>query len=469
MENNKITSQEDSFARWYQDVVREAGLAEHSAVRGFMIIKPYGYAIWERIQKLLDRRIKKTGAQNAYFPLLIPQSYIEKEKEHVAGFSPELAVVTHAGGKKLDEPYVIRPTSETMIDSVFAKWVKSYRDLPMIVNQWANVVRWEMRTRLFLRSSEFLWQEGHTCHATEKEALQKTQEMLDLYKDFSENILAIPVITGTKSDSEKFAGALTTLTTEGLMPDGKALQLGTSHMFGQKFAKEFGIQFLNREGKQEYVWQTSWGTSTRVIGGIIMAHGDDKGLVLPPKIAPYQVVIVTIGPGDNIQQAARRLSREIKENGIRSHIDDRDERPGVKFYEWEKKGVPVRLEIGEREIEENQFILTRRDTGEKKEASAENISDTIKDLLNQIQSNLLERQRQRLVKDVRDVLEYNDFQEAIKQNKFARGSWCGSEGCEAKAKAETKATIRAIIGQSDEPCMLCGAPGKHQVIAGKSY
>lgn len=469
MVKSQITPQDKDYAQWYQDVVRQADLAEHSPVRGFMIIKPYGYAIWERLQKLLDRRIKKTGAQNAYFPLLIPQSYIEKEKEHIAGFSPELAVVTHAGGKELEEPYVIRPTSETMIDAAFAKWIKSYRDLPMILNQWANVVRWEMRTRLFLRSSEFLWQEGHTCHATEKEALDKTQEMLDVYKKFSEDILAIPVITGQKSEAEKFAGALTTLTTEGLMPDGKALQMGTSHMFGQEFAKEFNIQFLNKKGKLEYAWQTSWGTSTRLVGGLVMAHGDDKGLVLPPKIAPYQVTIICISKDQNILDTANKLNQVFRKNQIRAIVDDRDERPGVKFYEWEKKGVPIRVEIGEKEVVEGKIAIYRRDTGDKDMLKNNQALSKIEDLLEEIQSDMLQKQKTQIAEKVQDVSDYKQFQSIIGQDEFARGAWCGSPTCEAKAKAETKATIRAIIGESDKPCMLCGAPGKHKIIAGKSY
>lgn len=394
-ENNsekKITPRNEDYSQWYLDVIAVADLAEYGPVRGCMIIKPYGYAIWEEVQKILDKKFKETGVQNAYFPLFIPERLLKKEEAHVEGFAPEIAVVTHAGGKKLEEPLVVRPTSETIMYDAFSNWIRSYRDLPLLINQWANVVRWEMRPRLFLRTIEFLWQEGHTVHETHDEADARARQMLDIYKDFAENIMAIPVIAGVKSESEKFAGALRTYTTEAMMQDGKALQFGTSHNLGQNFAKVFDVKFLDKNSEMQYGWQTSWGVSTRVIGGLIMTHSDDKGLVLPPKIASIQAVITTIVPSENDKETVNNKAEEINKTlvsvGIKSKTDIRDLRPGEKYYEWEKKGVPVRVELGPKDIANNSAVLVRRDTGEKIKVSLDSIADGVKSLLNEIQSGL---------------------------------------------------------------------------------
>lgn len=468
--NQTITPRGEDYAQWYQDVIAAAGLAEHSAVRGLMVIKPYGYAIWENIQKVLDGQFKATGTANAYFPLLMPESLLKKEAKHIEGFAPEVAMVTHAGGKKLEEPLAIRPTSEAIINESFAKWIQSYRDLPLNINQWANVVRWELRPRLFLRSTEFLWQEGHTAHAARDEAESKANEMLELYKNFTRDYLAMSTVTGEKSESEKFAGAETTLTVEAFMQDGKALQAGTSHFLGQNFAKAFGVKYLDDAGKEQFVWQTSWGMSTRLIGALVMAHSDDKGLVLPPKIAPLQVIIVTVSNDTNVVEQADKIAEMLGKSDIRVEVDKRDERPGPKFFEWEKKGVPLRIEIGPKELNERTLVLVRRDTGEKETVSAEGVESRVKDLLADIQGALLERSEKLMKDGTRSANNWQDLKEAIGQG-FVSGGWCGSAGCEEKVKTELKGSIRCITDDSkhDDCCAVCGAPAKHAVIYARAY
>jgi len=471
-----LTPRSEDFSAWYQDVVEQADMAEHSPVRGCMVIKPYGYAIWELMQKELDARFKAKGVQNAYFPLFIPESYLKREAQHVEGFAPEVAVVTHAGGQKLDEPLVIRPTSETIIYEVYSKWVQSYRDLPLLINQWANVVRWEMRTRLFLRTTEFLWQEGHTAHATEVEAEDFARQMLDLYQDFAENFMAVPTIPGQKSDAEKFAGALRTFCIEAMMQDGKALQAGTSHNLGQNFAKAFNVKFLDADGQEKYAWQTSWGVSTRLIGGLIMAHSDDRGLVLPPRLAPYQVVIVPIGveaDREAVLAKAEEISELLIAQGVRVKIDARDNmRPGAKFFEWEKKGVPLRLEVGPKDLAANQVVVVRRDTSEKQTATEEGIVDSIIDLLDQIQRNMYERALEFRKEHTLSVADYDSFKEKLEGN-FILAPWCGSADCEARVKEETKATIRCIPFENQnsekDKCLVCGKKSSSRVIFAKAY
>ena len=470
-----ITSRAQDYSQWYLDIVEQADMAEHSPVRGCMVIKPYGYAIWELIQKDLDARFKAHGVQNAYFPLFIPESFLKREAKHVEGFAPEVAVVTHAGGEKLDEPLVIRPTSETIIYEVYSKWVQSYRDLPLLINQWANVVRWELRTRLFLRTTEFLWQEGHTVHATEQEAEECAEEFLDVYRVFAEESMATPVFAGLKSDAERFAGAVRTYCIEAMMQDGKALQAGTSHMLGQNFAKSFNVKFQDENGTEQYAWQTSWGVSTRLIGGLIMTHSDDKGLVLPPKLAPYQVVIVPIGKDEeleNVMAKAEEIAAALVEQGVRVKIDKRDYmRPGPKFFEWEKKGVPVRIELGPKDLAAGQATIARRDTSEKQTASYEGIEDAIKDILEQIQTNLYDRALEHRNAHMVKVDNYDEFKSKLEGN-FVLAHWCGGAECEAKVKEETKATIRCIpFDQASENgnCVICGKQSKGRVIFARSY
>jgi len=473
---NRITSREEDFSQWYQDVVSAADLAEHSGVRGAMIIKPYGYALWENIQRILDQKIKETGHKNAYFPLFIPESYLKREAEHVEGFSPELAVVTHAGGEKLDEPLVVRPTSETIIYATFSKWIQSWRDLPLLINQWANVVRWEMRPRLFLRTTEFLWQEGHTAHATEEEAEQETRKMLGVYQSLAEEYLAMPVIPGQKTEAEKFAGALRTYSIEAMMQDGKALQAGTSHNLGQNFAKVFDVKYADRNGVMQYVWQTSWGVSTRLIGGIVLTHSDNAGLVLPPNIAPIKVIIIPIWRDESSREIVLReataLQESLRDIGI-VDLDDRDNvSAGVKFNEWEKKGVPIRIEIGPRDIEQGQVVLVRRDTGEKQTVVRDNVHRVIAELLNQIQRDLYECAKQRLVERSFITDDYVEFKKYIDQGGFVYSHWCGSESCEKAINAETKATIRCIPFDRSVPdgkCLKCGTSASQQVVFAKSY
>ncbi len=486
-----LTSRADDYAEWYQDVIEAADLAEHSPVRGFMVIKPYGYGIWENIQKVLDAKIKETGHVNAYFPLLIPKSFIAREAEHVEGFAKESAVVTHHRlvsdpkeglvvdpEAKLDEELIIRPTSETIIYSMFSRWIQSWRDLPMLINQWANIVRWEMRTRLFLRTSEFLWQEGHTAHTTEEEAEEEALKMLGVYKDLAENYLAIPVVSGRKSESEKFAGALRTYTIEAMMQDGKALQAGTSHNLGQNFAKPFEVKFLDKDNEQKYVWQTSWGVSTRLIGALVMAHGDNLGLVLPPKMAPIKIVIVPIWKDDSEKEKVLEHAQELRgrlqvlDGNVK--VDDRDYlTPGAKFNEWEKKGVPIRVEIGPKDIANHEVVMVRRDKGEKKVISMHNLVEILEDELDIMQSDLLNRAREFMAEHSYEVDDYEKFKSIIEEKPgFVYAHWCGSDQCEREISDETKATIRCIpLSQASEQgkCIKCGAASGQRVVFAKAY
>ena len=488
----ELTSKEENYSQWYNDLVSQADLAENSAVRGCMVIKPYGYAIWEKMQAALDQMFKDTGHENAYFPLFIPKSFFSKEASHVDGFAKECAVVTHyrlkndPNGKgiivdpdaKLEEELIVRPTSETIIWSTYKNWVQSYRDLPILVNQWANVVRWEMRTRMFLRTAEFLWQEGHTAHETKEEALGETDKMINVYADFVENYMAVPVIKGAKSEHERFAGALETYSIEALMQDGKALQSGTSHFLGQNFAKAFEVQFTSREGKLEYVWATSWGVSTRLIGALIMAHSDNNGLVLPPKLAPIQVVIVPIYKNfDQLAQISDKvkvLVDKLKKRGIRVKYDDRDsQRPGWKFAEYEMKGVPVRLAIGPRDLENGSVEIARRDTLEKKVEQLEGIDLLIEDLLVEIQQNIYQKAFKFREENTCTVDTYEEFKERlINKPGFILAHWDGTSETEAIIKEETKATIRCIPFDSPEEegkCILTGKPSKRRVLFALSY
>ncbi len=471
-----ITTRATDYSQWYLDIIAAADLADYGPVKGTMVIKPYGYAIWEATQKILDEKFKETGVQNAYFPMLIPERLLKREESHVEGFAPEVAVVTHAGGKKLDEPLVVRPTSETIMYEVFSTWIRSYRDLPLLINQWTNVVRWEMRTRLFLRTTEFLWQEGHTVHESQEEADRRARQMLDIYKDFAENYMAIPVIAGTKTESEKFAGAFRTYCIEAMMQDGKALQFATSHNLGQNFAKVFNVKFLDRENTEQFGWQTSWGLSTRTIGGLIMTHSDDKGLILPPKIASIQVVITTITPNDDakiiVPTKAHELATLLKEINIKTHVDDRDIRPGEKYFEWEKKGVPVRIELGPKDIANNVAMLVRRDTGEKRSIPLVDLAKEISSLLEQIQINLFDRALQYQKEKTITVDTWDEFVVAIDSGKFVLAHWSGEADVEAKIKAETAATVRCIpFSQLEENgfCIRSGKPSTKRVVFAKSY
>lgn len=481
MSDEKITPRSQDFSAWYNEVVQRAELADYAPVRGCMVIRPYGYALWENLQKELDRRFKATGHKNAYFPLFIPMSFIQKEAQHVEGFSPELAVVTHGGGEQLAEPLVVRPTSETVIGYMFKQWIKSYRDLPLLINQWANVVRWELRPRLFLRTLEFLWQEGHTAHATEEEAEEETLRMLNVYVDVAQNEAAIPVIAGRKSESEKFAGALRSYTIEAMMGDKRALQAGTSHNLGQNFAKAFEIQYLDRNNQLQYCWTTSWGMSTRMIGAIIMTHGDDHGLILPPKLAPIQVVVVPIwksGNEDektNVLEGVERLKRALGER-VRLEVDARDEySPGWRFNEWELRGVPLRIEIGPKDMQKNQVVLARRDTKEKLSVSQEQLAERVLALLDEIQKNLFERAkkfRDENIVELSDYKKFREFMEGEGSRGFVRAYWCGSRECEAKIKEETKATTRCIPFEQPQRlgrCIYCGKDAKEQAIFAKAY
>ena len=488
----ELTTKEENYSQWYNDLVSKADLAENSAVRGCMVIKPYGYAIWEKMQAALDQMFKDTGHENAYFPLFIPKSFFSKEASHVEGFAKECAVVTHyrlkndPNGKgiivdpdaKLEEELIIRPTSETIIWSTYKNWVQSYRDLPILVNQWANVVRWEMRTRMFLRTAEFLWQEGHTAHESKEEALEETERMINVYADFAENFMAVPVIKGAKSEHERFAGALETFSIEALMQDGKALQSGTSHFLGQNFAKAFDVQFTSREGKLEYVWATSWGVSTRLIGALIMAHSDNNGLVLPPKLAPIQVVIVPIYKNfDQLAQISEKvkvLVEKLKRKGVRVKYDDRDsQRPGWKFAEYEMKGVPVRLAIGPRDLENGSVEIARRDTLEKKVEQLEGIENLIENLLVEIQGNIYNKALKFREENTTKVDTYEEFKERLNSKPgFILAHWDGTSETEAIIKEETKATIRCIPFDSVEEegkCILTGKPSKRRVLFALSY
>jgi prolyl-tRNA synthetase len=475
----EITPKSQDFSQWYLDVVLKAEMADYGPVRGCMIIRPYGYAVWEHMQADMDRRIKETGHVNAYFPLLIPKSFLEKEKEHVKGFSPECAWVTMGGGEELEEALAIRPTSESMICSTYAKWVRSWRDLPVLINQWANVVRWERVTRPFLRTTEFLWQEGHTLHATEGEAEEETLKMLHVYRSFSEEILAMPVIWGRKSESEKFAGALRTYAIEALMSDGKALQAGTSHNLGQHFATAYGIEFLDRNQERVKPWSTSWGSSTRMIGGLIMTHGDDAGLILPPRVAPHQVVIVPIPPrkgdwSESVLPKAREVQGALRGAGIRVHLDGRDyQQPGFKYADWEMRGVPLRLEIGPKDIEKDQCVLVRRDTREKAFVPRADLAPRTRALLEQIQVDLLARARKFLAENTSRVKTYDEFKAVMAEKRgFLVTGWCGEAGCEAKIKEETRATVRVIPLEGEGTpgvCVRCGKPSPREVYFAQAY
>jgi prolyl-tRNA synthetase len=472
----EITPRSQDFSQWYLDVVRRAELADYSPVKGCMVIRPYGYAIWEQIQQALDREFKRTGHVNAYFPLFIPEGLLRREAEHVEGFAPQVAYVTHGGGEELEEKLVVRPTSEAIIGIMYAKWVQSWRDLPILINQWANVVRWEKVTRPFLRTTEFLWQEGHTAHETHEEALAETLMILDLYAEVAERVLAMPVVKGVKSESEKFAGALRTYSIEALMGDGRALQAGTSHDLGQNFAKAFDVTFQARDKSVQHVWGTSWGVSTRLIGGVIMTHGDDSGLVLPPLLAPYQVAIVPIGRDDwrdAVLPHARRMQRALVDAGIRVTLDERDERPGWKFAEWELRGVPLRLEIGPKDIDKSQVLLARRDTREKIAASMDGLAATVGDVLADIQRNLLERARRFRDERTHRAETYEAFQKLMEGRPgFVIAPWCGSAACEAQIKADTQATIRNLPIAGDAPsgtCVRCDAPAASEAWFAKAY
>ena len=474
-----ITKQKDDFSAWYQDVISVADLAEHSPVRGCMIIKPYGYSIWEKMQTTLDGTFKKRGVENAYFPIFIPENFLKREAEHVKGFSPELAVVTHGGGKKLDEPLIIRPTSETIIYESFSRWIQSYRDLPLLINQWANVVRWEMRPRLFLRTSEFLWQEGHTAHATADEAKDYALSILDeVYKWFAEEVLAIPVYTGVKSEAEKFAGAKQTFCIEALMQDGKSLQMGTAHDLSDNFSRSFDVTFLDQSGERKHAYLSSWGVSTRMIGGLIMSHGDDKGLIIPPRIAPIHVVITPImrTVEDEAVGEAHKLAKTLSEQFV-VKVDDRmNLRAGEKFYEWEKKGVPVRIEIGPKDLKNQSCVLVRRDTGEKQSVALTEVKKVVTDTLEDIQSQLFQRAQERREQSNQKVNDWESFVAAIEQGGYVFAHWCEQNECEKNIKDKTKATTRCLPFEGEEEpgehkCVLCGgkAPNKKRWIFARSY
>ncbi len=474
----EITPQSEDFSRWYLDVVRRAELADYSPVKGCMVIRPYGYAIWELLQQALDRRLKATGHVNAYFPLFIPESLLMREAEHVEGFAPEVAWVTRGGTEELEEKLAIRPTSEVIIGTMYAKWIQSWRDLPVLINQWANVVRWEKVTRPFLRTTEFLWQEGHTAHETEQDAEEETLKILGIYKDLAETELAMPVVDGLKSDSEKFAGASRTYSIEALMGDCRALQAGTSHQLGQNFSKAFDITFQARDKSLQHAWTTSWGVSTRLIGGVIMTHGDDSGLVLPPRIAPYQVVIVPI-PRGNWQETVLPKAQAIRDAlvaaGIRVMLDDRDMyTPGWKFAEWEMRGVPLRLEIGPKDIEKSQVMLARRDTREKLSAAMDGLTDRIRTLLDDIQVSLLERAKKFRDEHTTWVETYDEFKQAMEGRPgFVVAPWCHDAENEARVKAETQATIRNVPFSAPKPegktCMVSGRPAEVYAYFAKAY
>jgi len=474
-----VTPRSEDYSRWYTDVIQKAELADYAPVKGCMVIRPYGYALWENIQQALDRRFKETGHVNACFPLFIPMSFLQKEAEHVEGFAPELAVVTHGGGEELEEPLVVRPTSETIIGHMYAQWIRSYRDLPVLINQWANVVRWEMRTRLFLRTTEFLWQEGHTAHATAEEAQEETLRMLGVYQDFAENEAAIPVIPGRKSAAEKFAGAATSYTIEAMMGDKRALQSGTSHNLGQNFAKAFGIQYLDQNNELQYCWTTSWGMSTRIIGAIIMTHGDDKGLIMPPRLAPIQSVIVPIYKSDKerleVIAAAERIAEILKNEGLRIKLDAREEfTPGWKFNDWEMRGVPLRIEIGPKDIANQSVVLARRDIPGregKSFVSWNDLTEGVPQVLTDIQKSLFNRALEFRKQNTYYPDNYEDFKSAVEDG-FAIAWWCGSSECELAIKNDTKATNRCIPLEQEGgsgKCIYCGGHSNEKAVFAKAY
>ena len=469
-----ITNIEEDFAKWYTDIVLKADLADYTETKGCIAIKPYGYAIWENIQKYADEKFKETGVKNVYMPVLIPESLLEKEKDHVEGFAPEVAWVTIGGGEELDEKLCIRPTSETMFSTLYSKWLKSWRDLPLVYNQWCNVLRWEKETRPFLRSREFLWQEGHTIHETQEEAEARTMQMLDVYQDVIENLLAIPVLKGRKTPKEQFAGAVATYTVETLMHDGRALQAGTSHYFGQNFTKPFDIKFQNREGKEEYAYQTSWGISTRLIGAVIMAHGDNRGLKLPPRVAPCQAVIVPVAlHKEGVLEKANELFDSLK-NTYRVHLDDRDNYSnGYKFNDWEMRGVPVRIEIGPRDIENGVCILVRRDTSEKITVKLENLNTELGNLLEEIQNNMFNECKKRNIERTSIATNLDDFVKIINEKQgYIKTMWCGDEECENKIKEVSGAHSRCIPFEQEhisDTCVVCGKKADKMVVWGRQY
>ena len=490
--SKNLTKRSEDYSKWYNELVVKADLAENSGVRGCMVIKPYGYGIWEKMQAGLDKMFKDTGHENAYFPLFIPKSYLSREASHVEGFAKECAVVTHYRLKnaedgsgiivdpdaKLEEELIVRPTSETIIWDTYRRWIQSYRDLPLLINQWANVVRWEMRTRLFLRTSEFLWQEGHTAHATEKEAIDEAEQMMNVYADFVENHMAVPVIKGTKTESERFAGAVETYCIEALMQDGKALQAGTSHFLGQNFAKAFDVKFANKEGEKEFVWATSWGVSTRLMGALVMTHSDDNGLVIPPKLAPIQVVIVPIYKGlDQLELISERvlpLVKELRAKGISVKFDDRDtHKPGFKFNEYELRGVPVRLAIGSRDMENNTYEIARRDTLQKETIAADDVVAKIEFLMEDIQRNMYQKALDYRKEHITNVDSYEEFKKVLEEKGgFIAAHWDGSKETEERVKEDTKATIRCIpidAIEEDGVCMVTGKPSSKRVLFAKAY
>jgi prolyl-tRNA synthetase len=480
-DNKALTPRATDFSAWYNELIMKAELADYSPVRGCMVIRPNGYAIWEEMQRALDTMFKETGHQNAYFPLFIPQSFLSREAEHVEGFSPETAVVTHGGGKELEEPLVVRPTSETIIYAMYAKWIQSYRDLPVLINQWANVVRWELRTRLFLRTIEFLWQEGHTAHATEAEAEEEALRMLGVYRTFMEQWMAMPVLTGRKTDSERFAGALRTYSCEALMQDNKALQAGTSHNLGQNFARAFEVTFQTAAGELDHVWNTSWGVSTRLVGALIMTHGDDNGLVCPPRLAQYQVVIVPIYKTDEerarVLDAGEQLRRALAAKGIRVHLDAREGlKPGAKYYEWEGRGAPLRLEVGPRDVAANSVMLARRTGGKKESIPMGGIGERLLLEMDRMQEELLAGAlARREANTIRGVTKQQFLEFMERDGGFAYGGFCGNGACEAEIKEETKATIRVLPDaefRSPTPpttCMWCGGPSVVEAVWAKAY
>ncbi|MDQ0876403.1 prolyl-tRNA synthetase [Paenibacillus sp. V4I3] len=473
----EITPQGEDFSRWYIDVIKKADLMSYSPVRGCIVFKPDGYEIWENIQRELDSKFKETGHRNAYFPLFIPESFFQKEKEHVEGFNPELPWVTEAGGEKLEERLAIRPTSETMIGHMYSEWINSYRDLPLLINQWANVVRWEKRTLPFLRTTEFLWQEGHTAHEDEQDARRETMQMLDVYRQFAEDFLAIPVIVGQKTPSEKFAGAVDTFSIEAMMKDGKAVQAGTSHYLGTNFAVAFDIKFLDRENQHQFAHTTSWGVSTRLIGALIMVHGDDRGLVLPPKVAPTQVIMIPIGPPKTREQVIGRVDElyaELKKAGVRVKVDDRaDQSPGWKFNEYEMRGVPIRVELGPRDMENGQVVLVSRVSGEKKTVQQTDFVQEVQNLLAEIHQQMYDKAKQFRDEHYIAVDSIDEFKTFLETKRgFALAGWCGSIACEAQVKEETGATSRNIPftpSETKSTCLVCGDAAKHTVVFGRSY
>lgn len=472
----EITSKDEDFSQWYIDIILKAELADYAPIKGCMVIRPYGFSIWENIQKLLDKRFKETGHSNAYFPLFIPERLLQKEAEHVEGFAPEVAWVTHGGRERLAERIAVRPTSETIICSMYSKWINSWRDLPVLINQWANVVRWEKSTRPFLRTAEFLWQEGHTAHVSEEEAEKETLQMLEVYSDFVETELSIPVIKGRKTEKEKFAGALRTYTIEALMSDGKALQAGTSHNLGQHFAKVFDITYLDKDGELKYVWQTSWGVSTRLIGAIIMTHGDNRGLKLPPRVAPVQVILVPItshGNKEIILDKIREIHNELKPF-YRVELDDRDEyTPGWKYNQWEMKGVPLRLELGPKDLEKNQVVLVRRDTGEKLFVEMASLKESVGELLVKIQKTMFDQAKDFVLKNTHVLSSIEELEIIMEKNKgFVKAMWCGNRNCEDIIKEKTGATIRCIPLEQEnlgDKCLCCQGKANKMIYLARAY